>query len=91
MSSNKQLKTMNIYHVYVLSLNNDVKLIATNFKAIYETLKKYKKKLKIEKMQAYVTLVGRVREGAMLSFATTDGNHFFIVKRVVIQKTVHIA
>lgn len=82
---------MNIYHVYILSQGNSIKLVSTNFLSLYKTLEKYKKKLSLKKMQAYCTLVAKIKKSNILVFETKSETLYFIEKRQVISKSVHIS
>lgn len=81
---------MNGFHVYILYMAGDLKLVSSNFKALYVTLKNNQKEIGIKKMQAYSTLIKKARNFEPIIFELNYGSDWKIQRQDVICKPLTI-
>ena len=81
---------MIVKNVYILSHGRNIVLVTSNFKLVHNFLVENRKNLGIIKIQAYNTLVAKVRKREHIFFDTTKSNPFFVEQRVVARKKKHI-
>lgn len=77
-------------YVYFLSKENEPVLFASNFQVLYETLKQHQEGLHLIKMQAYSTVIAKIKTDLTIEFPKHDGTKYFIKKKRIIGKMTSV-